>query len=191
MTAAFQIRPALPADLPAARALMIRTFEQDFGYGYNPAFHADVDDLQGVYLDNPRHTLLLAVDTSTGALLGTGGVRSGGLKPEFNHAWLVARYDPQTTAQLVRVYTARESRGRGVARALVAALLQFVADEGSYQVVALHTDPNSPGAERFWRGMPTTLILDDRDGPSGSLHFEMAIPPCSPARRTSGQSIGC
>jgi GNAT superfamily N-acetyltransferase len=103
-------------------------------------------------------------------------VRSGGLKPQFNHRWLFERYDPEKTAQLVRVYTAREARGRGVARALVNALLQFVAEEGSYDVVALHTDPRSPGAERFWRGMPTTLILDDRDGPSGSLHFEMAIP---------------
>lgn len=173
----FTIRPAEPSDLDDVRALMLRTFEQDFGYGYNPDYHGDVDDMQGVYLDNPRHTLLVAVDDVSGAILGTGGVRSGGLKPAFNHAWLVARYDPENTAQLVRVYTARESRGRGVARALVAALLEFVAREGSYAVVALHTDPNSPGAERFWRSLPTTLILDDRDGPSGSLHFEMAIPP--------------
>jgi hypothetical protein len=41
--------------------------------------------------------------------------------------------------------------------------------------VALHTDPRSPGAERFWRSLPTTLIHDDRDGPSGSLHFELAL----------------
>jgi ribosomal protein S18 acetylase RimI-like enzyme len=175
--AGYAIRPATPADLPGVRALMLRTFQQDFGYGYNPAYHADVDDLQGVYLDNPRHALLLVEDMVTGAILATGGVRSGGLKPEFNHAWLVERYDPHTTAQLVRVYTARESRGRGIARALVAELLRFVAEEGSYTVVALHTDPNSPGAERFWRSLPTTLILDDRAGPSGSLHFEMEIPP--------------
>jgi len=175
-TAPFDVREARPDDLDVVRALMIQVFEQDFGYGYNPDFHGDVDDLQGVYLDNPRHTLLVAVDRTTGALLGTGGIRSGGLKPAFNHAWLVEKYDPERTAQLVRVYTARESRGRGVARALVNALLQFVAEEGSYDVLALHTDPRSPGAERFWRSMPTTLILDDRDGPSGSLHFEMAIP---------------
>ncbi len=156
---------------------MLRVFEEDFGYGYNPAFHADVDGMREVYLDDPRHTLLLAVDRGSSELLGTGGARSGGLKPQFNHAWLVERYDPQTTAQLVRVYTARASRGRGVARALVAALLQWVADNGSYTTVALHTDPTSPGAERFWRSLPTTLILDDRDGPSGSLHFEMEIPP--------------
>ena len=172
----YTIRVAGPGDVAAARALMIRTFEEDFGYGYKPEFHADVDDMQGVYLDNPRHVLYVAVEDGTGAVVGTAGVRSGGLKPAFNHRWLVERYDPERTAQLVRVYTLRAWRGRGVARALVARALRFAAEEGGYAVVALHTDPRSPGAERFWRSMPTTLICDDRDGPSGSLHFEMALP---------------
>jgi GNAT superfamily N-acetyltransferase len=172
----FTVRPATPDDLAAARALMIRTFEEDFGYGYRPEFHGDVDDMQGTYLANPRHTLLLAVADDTGAVVGTAGVRSGGLKPDFNEPWLVARYDPESTAQLVRVYTRREWRGHGVARALVEQTVRFVAGEPSYTVLALHTDPRSPGSERFWRSMPTTLIHDDRDGPSGSLHFEMAIP---------------
>ncbi len=77
-------RPATADDLAEVRALMIRTFDEDFGYGYNPAFHADVDDLQGTYLDNPRHTLFVAVDPATEQLLGTAGIRSGGLKPAFN-----------------------------------------------------------------------------------------------------------
>ncbi len=172
----YSVRAAQPADLTAARALMIRTFEEDFGYGYKPEFHADVDDLQGVYLDNPRHTLFVAVAEGAGEIIGVAGVRSGGLKPAFNQPWLVARYDPERTAQLVRVYTLREWRGRGVARALLPPLLHFAAQEGGYDVVALHTDPRSPGAERFWRSLPTTLVLDDRDGQSESLHFEMAMP---------------
>ena len=32
----FTLRAAQPADLPDVRALMLRTFEEDFGYGYNP-----------------------------------------------------------------------------------------------------------------------------------------------------------
>jgi sarcosine oxidase, subunit beta len=173
----FSVREATAADVSAARALMLRVFEEDFGYGYKPEFHADVDDMQAVYIDHPRHTLIVAVDDDTGEVVGTAGVRSGGLKPEFNPSWLVARYDPQRTAQLVRVYVARGYRGAGVARALVERTMRFVAENGTYSVLALHSDPRSPGAERFWRSMPTTLILDDRDGPSGSLHFEMEIPP--------------
>ena len=173
---AYSVRAAGPGDLAAARALMIRTFEEDFGYGYTPEFHADVDDLRGVYLEHPRHALFVAVADDTGQLLGTAGIRSGGLKPAFNPPWLVARYDPERTAQLVRVYTLREWRGCGVARALVERAVRFAAEERGYTVVALHADPRSPGAERFWRSLPTTLIHDDRDGPSGSLHFEWTIP---------------
>lgn len=52
----------------------------------------------------------------------------------------------------------------------------------------LHTDPRSPGAERFWRSLPTTLIHDDRDGPSASLHFEMALPtPATPMKAEGEQ----
>ena len=172
----YSIRAAGPGDLAMARALMIRTFEEDFGYGYTPEFHADVDDLRGVYLEHRRHALFVAVADDTSQLLGTAGIRSGGLKPAFNPPWLVARYDPERTAQLVRVYTLREWCGRGVARALVERAVRFAAEEGGYTVMALHTDPRSPGAEHFWRSLPTTLIHDDRDGPSGSLHFELAMP---------------
>lgn len=175
-TATFSVRTAEPRDLPGARALMLRCFEEDFGYGYQPQFHADVDDLQGSYLDHPRHTLLVAVDDASGEIIGTSGIRSGGLKPQFNPAWLVERYDPDTTAQLVRVFTSRAWRGRGVARALVRATQHAAWHLPGYRVLALHSDPRSPGAERFWTAA-ATLIHDDRDGPSGSLHFELEMFP--------------
>ena len=172
----FTIRRATPADVPAAREMMIRVFELDFGYGYKPAYHSDIDQMESVYIDNPRHLLLVAVDDATGAIAATAGVRSGGLKPEFNQAWLVARYDPERTAQLVRVYVAREYRRHGLARRLVDEAVRFVAETPGYDMLCLHTDPRSPGAEAFWTAMPTRLILDDRAGPSESLHFEMDIP---------------
>lgn len=172
----FTIRPLTPADVSAARDLMIRIFEQDFGYGYRPEFHGDVDQMQATYIDNPRNALFVAVDDASGAIAASAGVRSGGLKPEFNHAWLVERYDPERSAQIVRVYVDRAYRRNGLARRLVDEAVRFVAGEDSYDVLILHTDPRSPGAEAFWRAMPTRLILDDRDGPSESLHFEMDIP---------------
>ncbi len=174
--ATFSVRIAEPHDLPGARALMLRCFDEDFGYGYQAEFHTDVDDLQGAYLDHPRHTLLVAVDDTTGEVIGTSGIRSGGLKPQFNPAWLVERYDPDATAQLVRVFTSRAWRGRGVARALVRATQHAAWTLPGYRVLALHSDPRSPGAERFWTAA-ATLIHDDRDGPSGSLHFELEMLP--------------
>src|SRR5436309_1785335 len=74
----YAVRVARPDDLPAVRALMVRTFEEDFGYGYRPDFHADVDDLQGVYLDHPRHTLLVAVAAGSGRTESRGGRRRHG-----------------------------------------------------------------------------------------------------------------
>lgn len=172
----FTIRPATASDVQAIREMMIRVFELDFGYGYKPEYHGDVNQMQTVYIDNPRHLLLVAIDDANGAVAATAGVRSGGLKPEFNHDWLVARYDPVRTAQIVRVYVAREYRRHGLARQLVDEAIRFVATTPGYDVLSLHTDPRSPGAEAFWRAMPTRLILDDREGPSASLHFEMDIP---------------
>src|SRR5215472_3192346 len=150
----WSVRLARPEDLAQARAIMLRTFEEDFGYGYRPDYHADVDDLRGTYLDNPRHALFVAVDDASDQVVATAGIRSGGLKPQYNPAWLVERYDPERTAQIVRVYVAREHRRRGIAQGLISAVCQFVADEGSYERIALHTDPRSPGAERFWTAQP-------------------------------------
>jgi GNAT superfamily N-acetyltransferase len=173
----YTVRPACPDDLPAARRHIFRVISEDLGYPYNPQWHWDVDDLQGVYLDDPRHVLWVAVDDATGELVATGGVRKGGPRsaPE---QWVVDRYHPENTAQVVRVYVAREHRRRGIARALVELARRFAAAEGGYEVICLHTDTRAPGAEGFWRSMPTTLIYDARGvDPSGdTLHFELAFP---------------
>jgi GNAT superfamily N-acetyltransferase len=120
----------------------------------------------------------VAVDDTTQQVIGTTAVRPGGPKSPPHPAWLAERYDSDKVAQLFRVYISAEHRRRGVARALVDAARQFVADEGSYAVIYLHTNPASPGAEAFWRSMPTTEIYDGRtdDGPSQAVHFELAFP---------------
>jgi hypothetical protein len=55
---------------------------------------------------------------------------------------------------------------------------RFAAAEGGYAVIYLHTDRRAPGAEAFWRAMPTTLVYDPQGaGPFGeTLHFELAFP---------------
>lgn len=173
--AGFTVRPMRPEDVPAARAIMIRTFEEDFGTGYQPSIHTDVADLAAVYLANPRHAMFVAVDDETGEIVATAGVRDGALKPGVSPEALVRRYEPDRTAQLVRVYTLPEHRRRGIARALVRAALQFVLADGRYSLVALHTYPHSPGALAFWKSVGTTLVEDDRDGPSRAVFFEMPL----------------
>src|SRR6266699_7162909 len=101
----YSVRPIRVDDIPAARALMIKTFEEDFRTGYIPEFHSDVEDIEGVYIDHPRHALFVAIDDDTGELIATAGVRDGALKPGVSPQHLVQRYAGGRTAQLVRVYT--------------------------------------------------------------------------------------
>lgn len=171
----------------------MRVLREDFGYAELRPFHADLDDLQGVYLDHPRHTLFVALDDATGAVLGTTGVRAGGPNSSPHPAWLAWRYSPETTAQLYRVYIAPDHRRRGVARALVEAARRWIAAEGGYRVIYLHTNVGVPGAEAFWRSLPTTETYDGRhESEYAPVHFELAFPEesgsTSPTREDGARS---
>jgi GNAT superfamily N-acetyltransferase len=171
----YSVRPAGP---PAARALIYRVLERDLGYGYDPAWHADLDDAQAYYLDHPRHALWVATDDETGKVVATGALRSGGPTSPPHERWLAERYAGETTAQVVRVYTAHSHRRRGIGRAIVEQIRRFAAAEGGYRVICFHTNALSPGAEAFWRAMPTVFVHDARGiDPFGeTLHFELTLP---------------
>jgi hypothetical protein len=54
----------------------------------------------------------------------------------------------------------------------------FVAADGGYATIYLHTNASVLGAEAFWRSMPTVEVYDgrgNRDGYSQALHFELSI----------------
>jgi GNAT superfamily N-acetyltransferase len=171
----FTVRSAEPRDLAGARALMLRVFDEDYGYGYLPAYHADTDDLQGFYLNNPRHALFVAVDAATSQVIGTTGVVAGTHKSPPHPQWLADAYDPQRTAQLVRVFVAREHRQRGIGRALIAAARQFVASEGNYTVMCLHTEARTPGVEPFWRAVGTLVYDGRQETPPQAMYFEVPL----------------
>lgn len=179
-TGGFTVREARPEDLAQATALITRVLAEDLGISpLRPEIHFDVIDPRRTYLDNPRHALFIAVDDTSGEVIGTTGVRAGGPKSPPHPRWLADKYDPVTTAQLYRVYIHPEHRRRGAARHLVEAARRFIAAEGGYAVIYLHTDPVTvPAAEPFWRSMPATEIYDARGKgePSHALHFELAFP---------------
>jgi GNAT superfamily N-acetyltransferase len=173
------IRSLEPADFIAVREHILRVTREDLGYDYRPEWHWDLDDLQGVYVDHPRQALFLAVDDGTGDLVGTTSVVNVGPNAPPHPIWLAERYNGPTIAQLLRVYVARSHRRRGVAHGLVESARRFVAQAGGYETIYLHTNASVPGAEAFWRAMPTTLVCDGRgntDGFSEAVHFELAFP---------------
>lgn len=170
----YLIRPATFEDVGGARSVMLDTIYRDLRTGYVPHWHADVIDIEGAYLIPPRHALFVA--ERDGQIVATGGVRSHGPQHPPNPAWIAERYPSGSTAQLCRVYVRPEHRRQGIARALVGTLLDFVRAAGGYDSVYLHTDPNSPGAEAFWRSI-ARLVCDERELPGGQqvVHFEIDL----------------
>ena len=177
----FTVREVTPADFAQARAVIVRVLDEDLQTGYLPQHHWDIDDIQGTYLENRRHALFVAVDHASERMIGTIAVRADGPNSPPHPSWLAERYAGPNVCQLFRAYIAREHRRRGVARPLVEAARRFIRDEGGYDTIYLHTNPRVPGAEPFWRSMPTIEVFDARrqEGAPGSyaLHFELAMLP--------------
>ncbi|MEU9160850.1 GNAT family N-acetyltransferase [Streptomyces sp. NPDC048424] len=174
---AYEVRHAGPQDVRGARSVMLDTFYREFAYGYVPAWHSDVVDILGTYLDHPRHALVVAV--RDGEVVGTCAVHSRGPAHPPHPRRLVERYPSGSTAQLLRVYVRPAHRRHGLARAMVRQACAFVAGVPGYERVYLHTNVDIPGAERFWRSLATE-VWDARTtgehGGFGTVHFEIPAP---------------
>jgi GNAT superfamily N-acetyltransferase len=169
------IRELTEEDIPAARAVMMRSVTEDFGEPHDSAIHADIDDLAGWYLEPEGPFMLVAEDSSTGEVIATCGVRGGALKEGLSPQHLVERYRDGRTGQLVRVYVLKEHRRRHIARALVNATLERAREERHYDTIALHTYPHSPGALPFWQSLGCELVENDVDGMTRAVFFELPL----------------
>ncbi|AKT50739.1 GNAT family N-acetyltransferase [Arsenicicoccus sp. oral taxon 190] len=173
-------RATTPDELAGARELLLTSFRDDQGYGFQPQWHWDVEHLREVYVDNPRQALLVAVDEETGAVVGTCAARVGGPASPPHPEWLAARYaDRAAVAQLVRLVTDPRHRRHGLGRRLVEATVDLVRDEGGYRVIYLHTNAKFPGALEFWRGVGMVEVHDARgeedDDRFETVHFELPL----------------
>ncbi|RJK97610.1 GNAT family N-acetyltransferase [Vallicoccus soli] len=170
----YAVRPAGPSDLAAVRALVLDVTLRDLGYGYEPAWHRDLDRAAQTYLA-PGRTLLVAVD-GDGRVVATAGVRPGGPTAP---AAMVERYARAgRVAQLVRVATDPAHRRRGLARALAEGCRAFAATAG-YDVLCLHTNARTPAALPFWRSLGAVVVLDERgreaDPRLATVHLELPL----------------
>lgn len=167
-----QVRQAGQADLDDARDVMRRVLEEDLG-GHRAQWHGDVDDPAAAYL---RPGAALFVARRDGRVVGTAAVRPCRLSSPPNPPWLAERYSRPGVCELRRVWVVREARRLGVARALTAAAARWAAGAGGYDTVYLHTDAAVPGAEAFWRSMPTEEVHDARPDPWNCVHFVLDLP---------------
>lgn len=173
----YVVRHARPQDVPGARSVMLDTFYGEFDYGYVPEWHSDVVDIAGTYLEDPRHTLVVAV--RDGEVVGTTALHSRGPAHPPHPRWLAERYPSGRTAQLLRVYVRPDHRRHGLARAMVRTACEFAATVPDYESIYLHTNVDIPGAEAFWRSLADE-VCDARTtgehGGFGTVHFEIPIP---------------
>jgi predicted GNAT superfamily acetyltransferase len=163
---------AREADLADAQRLMRQVLDRDLG-GYRPEWHGDVDDLASAYLRVDGTALFVA--RLDGRVAGTAAIRPCRLRTPPNPAWLAERYAAPSVCELRRVWVASWARRHGVARALVHAAAGWAVDDGGYGTVYLHTDTGAPGAEAFWRAMPTVEVHDARPDPFNCVHFVLDV----------------
>jgi GNAT superfamily N-acetyltransferase len=179
-TAQVSVTLAGPSDLPDAERIMREVLETDLG-GYRPQWHRDLDNLEAAYLRRPRSALLVA--RHDGELLGTAAVRPCELASPPNPVWLAERYNQPDVCQLVRVWVLRRGRRRGLGRALVEHTVAWSTGPGGYGRVYLHTDAGVPGAEAFWRSLPSREVHDSRPDPFNCVHFELDTEALLPSAR--------
>lgn len=172
------VRATAPTDIAAAQVLIRNSMAEDQGYGFVPEWHWDIEHAIEMYVDNPRHALMVARDGAT--IVGTCCVRTGGPQVPPHHPDLASRYaDRSLVAQLGRQVTAPSSRRQGVATALVTESIDFAREMG-FRVVYLHTNAMTPGALAFWHSTGATLVRDDRpdwdtDPRFHTVHFEFQL----------------
>ncbi|MFD1829306.1 GNAT family N-acetyltransferase [Streptomyces desertarenae] len=177
----YLVRPATPGDVDGARSVMLDTFYREFGYGYVPAWHADVTDIHGTYLADSRHLLLVAVHGGApdGKVVATTGLLSRGPAHPPHPRWIAERYPSGSTAQLVRVYVRPEHRRHGLARAMVEMAADFAA-AADYAGLYLHTNADIPGAQPFWDSMAKEVFDARTTGEHGpgfaTVHYEIPLP---------------
>ena len=178
----YTVRPATRADVdPHAASCSTRCTTS---WIWNvPRWHHDVLDIEGAYLDDPRHLLLVAVHD--GEVVATTGVRSAGPAHPPHPRWLAERYPSGTTAQLVRVYVHPEHRRRGLAAALEQTACEIISDTPGYEDIYLHTNVNVEGVETFWRSMAEEVFDARNTGEHGpgvaTVHFEIPMRRDRPA----------
>ncbi|MGL5864998.1 MAG: GNAT family N-acetyltransferase [Dermatophilaceae bacterium] len=156
------------SDLAEAEQLMREVLDTDLG-GYREAWHGDVDDLAAAYLRPTRSALFVA--RLDGVVVATAAVRPCRLLSPPNPAWLAAWYSQPEVCELRRVWVHSSARRRGLGRALVEHAVRWATSTAGFTKVYFHIDTSSPGAERFWRAMPTRQIYDARPDPYNCVHF--------------------
>lgn len=174
---AYALSLAAESDGPDVRAFLLGIFLGDYGYGYRPQWHHDLDRFDELYVRHPRQFMLVARRPDR-SIAGTAGLRIGFANPSAHPTEIQDRYpDPSRVAEIIRVATHPVVRRSGLASILVLDLLKRAEQDESTEKISLHTNALVPAAVPFWRSLGMTEVhdtgLQNHDGVSlHTVYFE-------------------
>ncbi|MBU4536290.1 MAG: GNAT family N-acetyltransferase [Euryarchaeota archaeon] len=143
--------------------------QEEFGYGYIPDYHQDIQNMEDYYLKPDKNNLLIALDDKSSELIGTIGIRAYDKDfPLFKEI-----YYPHSTASLWRVFVNKSWRRKGVASTLVSQGEEFCHKKG-YEDIYLHTHRTVPGSLNFWLAQGYHITVDTKNE-MGTVHMEKQL----------------
>lgn len=156
------------------KKFLFNMIQDEFGYGYVPEYHQDIQNLQSHYLDPGRNNFFMAINPETEEVIGTLGIRAYDKDfPLFEDL-----YNPQTTASIWRVFVDKRWRRNGVASTLVRQAEEFCRLKG-YEQIYLHTHKTVEGSLDFWR-FNGYQIIEDTENHLKTVHMEKKLQKITP-----------
>ena len=147
---------------------MEKIFTYNYGYGYNPKYHKDYDNLVEVYIKNKDNFLYVVEDIKTKEIVGIGGVIKEGIMSRYVPEIIRRRYSGELVGKIVRVFVDSRYRGKGIGRLIVDRIKEKVRLDKKYKILILSTEKSS----KFWEGMGGKKIYDEK--PEGyEVYYEL------------------
>lgn len=129
--------------LQSAKAFMLSIITDDFGYEFNPSWHADIVSLEHTYVHDSRAGLFVAL--SDGEIIGTIAMRPY----DKTYPELRSMYNALTTVGVWRHYIKKDRRNQGIGSKLLE-LAEGFASSAGYSSIYLHTQKTIPGSLEYW-----------------------------------------
>ena len=143
--------------------------KKEFGYGYVPAFHRDIKNLNDYYIEPERNIFLIAIDEDSNEIVATIGLRAYDKNfKEFNGI-----YSNESTASIWRLFVDEKYRRCGIASKLFK-LVETFAFENQFDEIYLHTHKTLDGALDFWKEMGFKITIDSNNELQ-TVHMEKNI----------------
>ena len=148
---------------------LFNQIKKEFGYGYIPAYHKDIKNLNDYYINPKNSIFLMAIDEPSNKIIATIGLRAYDKNfDEFKDC-----YSSNSTASIWRLFVDKKYRRCGVASKLFK-LVETFAFENQFSEIYLHTHKTLNGAIVFWKKMGFKITVDTNNELQ-TVHMEKDI----------------